>query len=70
MRQREKRDAGRERWRPEWVLGSGCGGQTDYDLMMAEWDPQLCVSAETTGELATATSAPDEWRCTMQSYEQ
>jgi len=66
-RQREKRNAGRERGRPRWVRGSGCGGRTDRDPMTAEWEPQQCVSTETAGQLSAAILAPDKWRSTTQN---
>jgi len=48
-------------------MRSGCGGQTDNELMMGEWEPQQCTSPEMTGSPATATVAPDEWKSTMRS---
>jgi len=39
----------------------------DLDLMTAEWELRQCAITETAGERSAATSAPDEWRSTMQN---
>ena len=38
--------------------------------MTAEWDLPQYASTEMAGELCTSTSAWDEWRSSLQNYEQ
>jgi hypothetical protein len=35
----------------------GCGGRTDRELMIGEWEPHQCATTEMPGRLSAATVA-------------